>query len=714
MLDTNLDLYFENLFKDVDPKIHLDEEQIAAIVADDNCALVLAGAGTGKTTTMAAKVKYLVDIKKVNPQKILVMSYTKKATQELESLIVDSFGINAHVTTFHSLGLEYIRKIFKDRKCIVVDYNEREKIFYEYISEVYKDKVKLKNILYNFSNEFVNSNLFSKYFINNYSLYETYDEFILSWKQAKIEEANSVGLRKVIDKWIEKRLNGENIITINGEFVKSAGEAVIANFLYKHGIDYLYEAVYSEIMEDRKAYRPDFTLDLAGEKVYLEYFGMDDEKYNRIKDMKINFHAKYQNKFIYIEKLPLDEIEEHLDKYLKDLGFIYKDRSDLEIYNRILDNNKLANVFNFKNFLYECVEKIKEYIDRTNADKVINAYIEKLPVENQSQAIFQRQIIVEFHNYYQRKLINTETYGFDYSDLIYYSTKYLDRLDSFQDLDFEYIIIDEYQDISQWKYLLAKNTAERTNAKLFAVGDDWQSIYSFNGSRIDYIYDFPKYFTGAKIYKISKTYRNSQELINVSGSFVEKNTSQIKKHLVSDKHLDNPIVIKNFNSVDIGGLRNKHREYECLKETIKEIYSTNPERSILILARKNSVIDKIFDDEDFIDDLDTKIKFSTYDDLRIEGMSIHKSKGLTFDEVILIGLNNTFPSEHENEFWLINLLKNKLITEKIAFPEERRLFYVALTRTRNHVYILKDINAKYRSPFIDEVEQLYLEYMENK
>ena len=280
-------------------------------------------------------------------------------------------------------------------------------------------------------------------------------------------------------------------------------------------------------------------------------------------------------------------------------------------------------------------------------------------------------------------------------------------------MDFEYIIIDEYQDISRWKYLLAKNTAERTNAKLFAVGDDWQSIYSFNGSRIDYIYDFPKYFTGAKVYTISKTYRNSQELIDVSGNFIEKNDSQIKKNLVSDKHLKNPIIIKNFNSIEITGLRNKNKEYECLKETIKEIYSKNPKHNILILARKNSSIDRIFDDEDFVDDLDTKIKFLTYEDLKLEGMSIHKSKGLTFDEVIVIGLNNTFPSEYENEFWMIDLLKNKLNSEKIAFPEERRLFYVALTRTRNHVYILKDVNAKYRSPFIDEIEQLYLSSLEN-
>jgi len=702
-----LDNYFKNMFKKVNPKIVLDDEQIKAIVADDTCALILAGAGTGKTTTMAAKVKYLVDIKKIDPRKILVMSYTKKATKELENLIVDEFGINAHVTTFHSLGLEYIRRIFKDRKCIVIDYNEREKIFYNYFKSIFNDKEKIKNIVYNFSNQFVDDELFSKYFINNYELYSDYDLFFNSYKNHKVDEANNIGLKHVVENWIEKQINSEVIITINGEAVKSAGEAVIANFLYKHGIEYSYEKVYSEIMEDRMTYRPDFTLDLGGTPVYLEYFGLDDEKYNRIKKKKQDFHAKYKNKFIYIEKLPLDKIESFLDKYLRKLGFVYKDRSYLQTFNQILDNNKLSNVFKFKNFLYSCVQKIKEYEIREKVNSVIDNYINTSPKEEQESLKFQKQIIAEFYNFYQNSLRNAENYGFDYSDLIYYSNKYLNRLDNDHELDFEYIIIDEYQDISQWKYLLAKNTAKRTSAKLFAVGDDWQSIYSFSGSKIEYIYDFEKYFEGAKIYKISKTYRNSQELINITGKFIEKNKHQIKKELMSDSHIDNPIIIKEFDSLNEYGERDLNKEYECLKQTINEIHMQNKNRNILILARTNKTIKRIFDDKEFVDDLDTKIKYLVFNNLNIDGMSMHKSKGLTFDEVILIGLNNYFPLNHKDEFWLINILKNKLVDEGISFPEERRLFYVALTRTKNHVYILKDINTKLRSPFIDELEKIY-------
>ena len=107
--------YFDTMYNDIDPEIHLDEEQIKAILSDEEYSLILAGAGTGKTTTMASKVKFLVDIKKVNPSKILVMSYTKKATQELEKRIVIDFGIPARVTTFHSLRFKIGRASCRER-----------------------------------------------------------------------------------------------------------------------------------------------------------------------------------------------------------------------------------------------------------------------------------------------------------------------------------------------------------------------------------------------------------------------------------------------------------------------------------------------------------------------------------------------------------------------------------------------------------------------
>ena len=703
--------YFDNMFKGIDDNIHLDEEQIKAILSEEDYSLIIAGAGTGKTTTMAAKVKYLVDIKKVDPQKILVMSYTKKATQELEKRIVDDFNISAFVTTFHSLGYTYIKNIFRNRKCLIVDSNERESIFFDYFKELFKDKYKVKEIMNLFNAMKINKRwVFGNFFKENYEKYNTYEEFFRAYKDFRMTEANIIGLENVVNTWVDDKIKLENPLSIKGDFVKSAGEAVIANFLFKHGIIYNYEEVYSEIMDDRSVYRPDFTLDLAGQKIYLEYFGLDDDKYNRIRNKKENYHIANGNKYIFIDSLPLDKIEKVLDAKLKELGFVYRDKTYTEIYERILDNTPLGQIYPFRDFMYRCIEYIKSSVKREKYQSVVKEYLLSLEGTEKEEVDRQFKYINDFYLFYQDKLYGAENYQFDYCDLLYYAIKYIENVGVNNNLNFEYIIIDEYQDISKDKYELARKTADKSNAKVFAVGDDWQSIYAFNGSRIDYIYNFSKYFVGAKEFKISRTYRNSQELIDYSGDFVMKNDLQIKKELTSNKRLSNPIVFVTYDSYmdlkEINKTNFNNKEYECLKKVIIKIHNENPDHNILILARTNKIINDCYKNENFIDDLGTKIKIVGYDDLELEGMTIHKSKGLTFDEVILIGLNNTFPSKDYNMFWLEGLFKSDIVDEGIPFAEERRLFYVALTRTKNHVYLIAPKDANKRSEFVDEIANI--------
>jgi len=706
--------YFENMYKGIDDNIKLDEEQIKAILADEDYALIIAGAGTGKTTTMTSKVKYLVDIKGVDPSKILVMSYTKKATMELEERIVNKFNIPACVTTFHSLGYKYIKQIFKNRKCIIVDSNEREKIFLEYFKQLFEEKEKIKEIITLFKDIKVKEWYFSKYFLDNYELYNTYDEFFESYKKSKINEAKRVGLREIIDNKIYNYINSEKIRTIRGEFVKSVSEATIANFLFTHGIKYEYEKVYDEIMDDNSIYKPDFTLELGGQEVYLEYFGLDDYRYNVIKKVKEDYHQSHHNKYISLDRVPLQELEAILDKELINMGFVYNLKTDEEIYNQILSNNPLSQLFPFKKFIYNFIEKIELFIRRDEYQIVINNYIDSLDIEEKKKAYKEFYYINEFYRFYQNYLYGTQEYRFDYSDLLHYSNKYINEIPINSKLNFDYIIIDEYQDISKDRYELAKKTADKNNSKVFAVGDDWQSIYAFSGSRIDYIYRFNDYFKSSKMFRITNTYRNSQELIDTSGDFIMKNKSQISKTLISNKHILNPIKFVMFDSTndiasndedDVERFKG-YQEYKCLENLILEIHEENPNHSILVVGRTNKIVNNCFKCKSFKDDLGTKISFVGYEDINLEGMTIHKSKGLTFDEVIIIGLNNKFPSSAHYDYWLVSLFKNPVLKEMIPFAEERRLFYVALTRTKNNVYLLVDKNSQNRSPFIDEIHNI--------
>ena len=382
------------------------------------------------------------------------------------------------------------------------------------------------------------------------------------------------------------------------------------------------------------------------------------------------------------------------------MGFNLKPKTDVEIYNQILDNNETSQMYPYRDLLYSIIDQIKSSNKRKNYIEEVDNYIKKTAsIEEKEMCKKQFKYINEFYIYYQKELYGSENYGFDFADMIYYANLYINNVDNNTDLNIKYIIFDEYQDISEDRYILTKNVANKNHAKVVAVGDDWQSIFSFTGSKIEYIYNFLSYFPTAKVLNIRKAYRNSKELIKYSSEFVMKNDEQIKKILISDKENPNPIKFVMFNDGE---------EVSKLKELILAINQSNKNSHILILGRTNKIIDSLFDEKTFIDEVETKIKFAGYNDIDIDGMTIHKSKGLTSDEVIIIGLDNNFPKSNYGDFWLKEIFKNKWYQEKIAFAEERRLFYVALTRTKNNVYLLVNKNITKRSPFINEIYNIIL------
>ncbi len=698
--------YFANMYKGIDDNIHLDEEQCKAILADEKYSLIIAGAGTGKTTTMVSKVKYLVDKKHADPERILVMSYTRKATEEIARKIEESFELPVHITTFHSLGYEYIKEIFNDCKCVIMDRNKKNEIFLDYFRNIFKDKRHIEEIINNFDIVKEKSGfIFGNFFLNNYKRFDSYDDLVDGYVKYKLEEAKNKDIKTLIEEKVNKQLlKDTDIRSLKGEYVKSAGEMVIANFLYTHGLDYYYEEVYEELLENRAIYKPDFTIDYAGEKIYIEYFGLDDQEYNKIRKYKRDFHKKRGNKFIEIDRLPLENIVDVLDKKLKDLGIVYHELSDEEVYEHLLRLNPTSQVYPFLYFLYDCLITRKESFYRSDYDRA-KEYVDNCDDE---KIAIQYKYLINFTNFYSEAAFGGDYYYFDFADLLYFSVKYLEKLTIDTKLRFDYIIIDEYQDISQIKYELTYKTAKKNDAKVYAVGDDWQSIYAFSGSRIEYIYNFEKFFQGSKSFNISRTYRNSQELIDYSGTFIMRNPDQLRKKLISSKHLDNPIIYKKFDSSS-----NNLAEIDCLKKTILEIHDNYPDHNILVLGRTNRMINRILEDEELLDDIGSKITFKGNEDIQIDSMTMHKSKGLTYDEVIIIGLNKTFPSVHTNIYWYEELYKNKPIEEHIPFAEERRLFYVALTRTKNRVYLLIDENAKNRSEFIREIDDIINEAKED-
>jgi DNA helicase-4 len=694
--------YFNDLYKDVDSSIKIDYEQARAIMADEDYSLIIAGAGTGKTTTIVAKVKYLVEKKGVNPSDIVVISFTKKTTEELRKRIVDDFNIAANVFTFHSLGYKYIR-YYEDVH--VIDENDRHKIFLDYMKNyIFNDKDRLRNLVNIYKDPLDGRAwILGKFLAEHYAEYNSFDEYFNAYKADRMWQDAPIVIDKV-NRIKEKRMNEDQPRTLKGELVKSYGEAKIANYLYMNGIDYKYEKVYKELVDDSKEYKPDFTINNHGEEIYIEYFGLSNYKdkelktYEKIRKKKEEYHARKHTNFIKIDYYPGEDILTNLYSELIRFGVKLNSKSYYDIYEEILNQNPTSEMFRLEHLWYEIVDQIKSSINRDYKNIRIENYLNSLDYKTRLEYEYNSFFALEFYDYYN-KILTTRNpkLGIDYNDMIYYANKFISDEEGKLPFNIKYLIIDEYQDISFGRYALTKNLIERNHGKIVAVGDDWQSIYGFSGSKIEYVYNFERYYKGAKLFRISTTYRNGQSLVDYAGEFIMRNPDQIKKELVSTKDEENPIKFVTFE---------KYGEYDKLKEIILNIHKENPNHEILVLARKNSAINNIFYNDSFIDSIGTSIKIKGINDIKIDGMSIHKSKGLTTDDVIIIGLNKNFPVDSYCHHWLIELFRNKHIQERIDDAEERRVFYVALTRAKHNVYLLINENNNYVSPFVTELKHI--------
>lgn len=388
--------------------------------------------------------------------------------------------------------------------------------------------------------------------------------------------------------------------------------------------------------------------------------------------------------------------------YLINEYFHFLIKNDIEYMYTFL---KYQNLFTLKiNILKKYNNYLKEH-NIKNLKKLIAKYIRLMKTNGYD--------ITKFKDFYKKKYKNKNYYFIKLSLKIY--QLYKEELDSSNEIDFDdmimkakdvveklgiknnykYIIIDEYQDSSLVRFNLIKSILNRQDANLFVVGDDFQSIYKFAGCNLNVMLDFEKYFNDVSIYKISNTYRFSQELIDIAGKFVMKNKNQISKNLKSSKHLANPIKIV------------KYKNYkEDFKRLIEKISVKN---SILILGRNNKDIYKLID-KDYNVDSDFNIEYIPKN-IKMKYMTVHKSKGLEADIVILINLVDDimgFPSKLEDDP-ILNLVSPKI--DNYPFSEERRLFYVALTRTKSFVYLYAPFYNE--SIFVKEIKK-YLKISKGK
>lgn len=486
----------------------LDEQQLKAATCEDKFSVIVAGAGSGKSTTMIGKIKYLLEFKRVKPEEILCISFTNESTNNLKNNILKNCGIEIETKTFHKLAL----KILQDN-----------------------------HVKFNLAP-------------SNYLTF-TVSEFFLS---------------------------------------KDNFFAII----------------------------------------------------NTINFLKNKFYIKNWNEYL-----------------------------------------KIINTKDFECLKALIIKFLNLYFSQYNSEDMLKEIF--INNKNTKNASFLKLVLAIYHSYEAEKKSQNLI---DYDDMIKLATKII--LNGGVISNYKYIIIDEFQDTSQIRFELILAIISRNNSNLTVVGDDFQSIYRFSGCNLNIFLDFTTKFSNASILKIENTYRNSQEIIDVAGSFIMRNPQQIKKNLKAYKRLSKPIKI-------VYGKNN------TLKNILYHLNKTN-NKNVLILGRNNFDIKKYLSN-DLTMDNQGNIKLINCNNIDIRFLSVHKSKGLEADNVIILNLINSkfgFPNKIEDHP-ILNLINN---IDNFLFEEERRLFYVALTRTKNNVYLLTEKNNS--SIFIKELLKDYKQHIE--
>lgn len=694
----------DKLLSDVENK-SLDLQQRKAIIIDEDNQLVIAGAGSGKTTTIAGKVKYLTQRQGVNPQSILLISFTRKSAEEMKERIENIMNIDLPVKTFNKLGLDIIAEVYNEKPSI---YESNGKSHLERISSFIE-----------------NSKKNGKYFdrlIDFISYYLKPYKEITDFKTDS-EHNNYLNEQKLEGyKMVTKIKNGIEITY--RERLKSQEEVLIANFLFRNGIEYEYEEKYEYKTASKQfgQYKPDFYLPQY--EIYIEHFGVDEnwnvpdwfkgkdgktakEVYNEGIEWKRQEHSNNQTTLIesYSWQQKKGILLSELQKKLENEGVEFNPIPNEELWSYLQENAK-KDIDDFTQLIDTFLVLLK-----SNNESISNLRNKAQKEENERATKF-LELFEPIYDSYEKYLAGEDE--IDFSDMINNATELI--ISNKYQSSYDYIIIDEYQDISKARFQLIKSLLDqKPSTKLFCVGDDWQSIYRFAGSDIGLFTNFEENFKSTPIKNFNRvtqksfieyTYRFDNQLIELSSNFILKNPNQISKSLKSHfKSDETPFTIFKYSDPE----RNGSNLNLALNEALSKIcdHSSGEDVSVLLLGRYDSERRNFIKGNFLVENFNMQSNQYEYickefPNLKIRFLTAHRSKGLQDDYVIITNCSSGtygFPSEISDD-----PLLNFLLSKADQFPngEERRLFYVAMTRAKEHVCFL--VNREYTSKFLEEIE----------
>lgn len=654
-------------------KYPLDKQQRRSIVSEEDNCLVVSSAGSGKTSSIVGKVKYLTEIKGVAPEKILLISYTNKAAAELTARMGIE-GLRGY--TFHKLALDIIGQETGQKPSIC---SNTDALFLKIYHELLADDNFKKSVV--------------EYFFD----YQTQEP---DWERKKNERRQQ--LSELKDTQLKARFPDMDGNTV---YVRSEQEQKICLALSLLGVKFRYEEAYEHPLVDEMhaQYKPDFSIyyERAGEtkRIYLEHFGVDEHslvptwfakdrgityeeanrQYNDGITWKRAAHEKFGTRLLTTSSADFHyyDIKDKLKAQLETAGVPIKEKTVAELYDLAAPANSkqeksfIRLVVTFATLIKSSCKSIQEVIRQAESrGDERNEFI----MRNIFQPVYERYVE-------ELKKLNQ----IDFTDAILQATEICR---SSHPVEYDYIIVDEFQDISVDRYNFLKVLREgNPPAKLYCVGDDWQSIYRFSGSDMSLFNQFPDFFGYTEINKIETTYRFGEPLVSLSSQFIQRNGTQIKKD------------IHPFNSEAKTELYFYGYDRANYCNVVGELVASIPlDKSIFLLGRYS--FDDYYLSYRFQSTKEGNRFYYYIGNRKIEFLTAHKSKGLEADYVIILQCNKDtygFPSLVSDDPVL-----NYVLTKSDQYPygEERRLFYVSITRAKIKTFVLYD--RRFPSVFVDE------------
>jgi len=668
---------------------NLNEKQKNAVLSENKRVLVLAGAGSGKTKTVISKLLYLISEKNVKPSSILAITFTKNATNEmLDRLIIASDDSNTYEAFIQNKRVTAIQKEEERRKriqeqpwisnltvrtfhslCYSILRNNGNPVFdnkFKLITDQPPDELDLDR-------NGISAPEKPKDIIHKLLILACKDkDYILKLKRYILDYYVD---KIAIDKEINSQLNQKQktYTTLKGETVKSKSERDIADWLYRHNVKYFYER---EINLKDFSFKPDFFIPQAD--LFLEH--VSDRSY------------------------PMDG---------KEKQFIEGGRNCVITYEPIMNNTNLFNLamerivlgkitggiteelsLNFEEEFKSYHDKIQEFLkmvmrlqSMVKAEDIeTESLLEKSMGNEHERVRLFYELTVPLIKEYKKYCTNKSFLDFD--DLIILTIKLLKEHQEVRELyqnRFKFIMVDEFQDVNSLQIKLL-DLLVKQETQLFCVGDDWQSIYGFRGSNVDYIVNFESHYKESEVHKLDVNYRSNQTIVGASNEVIKNNKNQISKEVTAFKQAPTKIQIYRSKKLNEDGV-------EFLVDKVKELYEKGFQKEdILVLYRRTDMFTPYFEG------LKRERLFVTY-------KTIHASKGLEAKAVFIIGLSEG--SKGFPDIWLDDAIFRvvKDVKYDMLLEEERRLFYVAITRAKDELFLITVLGNE--SQFVDEIPNAF-------